>query len=267
MIKKRNQFLAGLATFGALGLGQLYNGKPTKAAFMYGFPFVCLAINLFFPISSGFSHLLVFEGLLIFIVLLSIFDAVRDARKQREFALHAYNRWYIYVAIILVNALLISSLQLSLLTSSTRAYRIPVGSMMPTLEIGDRLVADMKAFKKKLPIRGDIIIFKYPNDELSTYVKRVIGLPGEKIEMIGRTVYINGRALKESYVQYISPESINAHYGPYVLPQGQYFVLGDDRDNSQDSRFFGAIAQSKITGQARYLYWAKNASRIGKKLE
>jgi len=220
-----------------------------------------------FPISTGFFLFVVFEALLLSILLFSLIDAVRDARKLGEISLHPYNRWYVYIAIILIHAFLVIPLQMKLLAYPSRAFRIPAGSMSPTLEIGDRFVVDMRAYNKKLPARGDIVVFKYPNDESVPYVKRVIGLPGEKLEMIGRVVYINGQVMKESYAQYIYPGSMNEHWGPYAIPQSNYFMLGDNRDNSQDSRFWGYISQSKIIGQARYLYWAKNKSRIGNKLE
>jgi signal peptidase I len=267
MMKKRNPFWAGLFTLGTLGLGQLYNGKPVKAVVLYCLPFVCLILNLLFPISAGFYFLVVFEVLLLSILLLSIIDAVRDARRLGDISLRPYNRWYVYIAILLIHAFLIIPLQVKLFTYPSRAFRIPAASMMPTIEIGDRLIADMRIYNKKLPARGDIVVFKYPPDESILYVKRAIGLPGEKLEMIGRVVYINGQAMKESYAHYMYPGSINEHWGPYLIPKSSYLVLGDNRDNSQDSRFWGYISQSKIIGQARYLYWANNKSRIGKKLE
>jgi signal peptidase I len=138
--------------------------------------------------------------------------------------------------------------------------------MMPTLEIGDRLVADMKLYEKESPARGDLIIFMKPMDGPVPCIKRVIGLPGEKIEMIGRTVYINDHPLKETYTQYIDPESTYDRSGPFHVPEGHYFAMGDNRDNSQDSRYWGSIKRSNILGRARYLYWAKNISCIGKKL-
>jgi signal peptidase I len=267
MVKKRNPYWAGLLTLGAFGLGQLYNGRPVKALVMYGLPFVCLILNLIVPVSSGFLFYIAFEASLLFILLFSLIDAVRDARRLGEISLHSYNRWYVYIAIVLINGFLIIPLQVKFFSYSTKAFRIPAGSMQPTLEIGDKLIADMRAYNKKLPARGDLVVFRYPPNESILYVKRVIGLPGEKLELVGRMVYINGQPLKENYVQYVYPESINEHWGPYIIPKSNYFMLGDNRDNSQDSRFWGYVSQSKIIGQACYLYWADNKSRIGKKLE
>jgi len=157
-------------------------------------------------------------------------------------------------------------MQVELVLSSIRAFKIPVRSMIPTLEGGDGFIADMNFYKDNLPERGDIVLFKSTQDESSIYVKQVIGLPGEKIEIISRTVRINGQVLDENYLQYPYPENQDLEKGSYNVPQDSYFLLGDNRDYSQDSRHFGCIARSKIIGQARYIYWANDLSRIGKQL-
>jgi signal peptidase I len=266
MMKKRNAFLAAIATIGTFGLGQLYNGKPKKAAVAYILWLATAAFGIFAPLSASFTWLVISLALLLLLGLILMIDAIRDARRLREITLHRYNRWYIYLVIILFQTLGIRSIQVKLLTASTAAYRMTSGSMIPTLEIGERIVADMKAYDRKLPTRGAVIIAKYPKDESVSYIKRVIGLPGEKLEIIGRTVYINGRPLAEEYTQYIDPGSTDEHFGPYILSNGEYFVMGDNRDNSQDSRYLGPVNQSQILGQARYLYWATDLSRIGKRI-
>jgi signal peptidase I len=88
-----------------------------------------------------------------------------------------------------------------------------------------------------------------------------MGLPGDEIEMIGRTVYVNGEPLKEDYTQYIEPGSIYSHYGPYQVPPDQYFVMGDNRDNSQDSRFWGTVPREYLLGKALVIYWSYETPR------
>jgi signal peptidase I len=264
--KKRRPFLAAIATFGVFGLGQLYNGKPRKAIVAYA---MLLAIGVFFivaPISARFSWLVVYLALQLLLCLILIVDAVRDARREREINLRWYNRWYLYLALMIIQAFVILPLQVKLCKLSTAAYSIPVGSMKPTIEIGDKLIADMKAYKKLPPQRGDLLIFRFPKDESITYIKRVIGLPGEKLEIIEQTVYINGQPLKESYTRFMLPKSTNQSFGYVQIPENHYFVLGDNRDNSRDSRHFGFVQRSQILGQARYLYWSTNRSRIGRQL-
>jgi signal peptidase I len=88
-----------------------------------------------------------------------------------------------------------------------------------------------------------------------------MGMPGDKVEMIGRTLYINGQALKEDYTQYIDPGSIHEHFGPYYVPQGHYFAMGDNRDNSQDSRYWGFVPRDYILGKALVIYWSFETPR------
>jgi signal peptidase I len=154
-------------------------------------------------------------------------------------------------------------MQANLFLASTRAYRMPSSSMDPTIESGDRLVANMRAYKNKDPMRGDLVVFAYPPDETVTYIKRVIGLPKEKVEVIGRVVHVNEQPLHEEYTKFIDPGSGKEHWGPYYLKCDEYLVLGDNRDNSQDSRYWGPVKRRQILGQASYLYWPSNKSRIG----
>jgi signal peptidase I len=157
-------------------------------------------------------------------------------------------------------------------TFVVQAFKIPTGSMESNLLIGDHLLVNKfvyglhsgflaRLLPYKDPKRGDVIVFKYPNSPEVAYVKRLIGMPGDKVEMIGRTVYVNGRALNENYTQYIDPGSTYDHYGPYQVPQGQYFAMGDNRDNSQDSRFWGTVPRDYILGKALVIYWSFETPR------
>jgi len=157
-------------------------------------------------------------------------------------------------------------------TFVVQAFKIPTGSMESNLLIGDHLLVNKfvyglhSGFLSRLlpykdPKRGDVIVFKYPNSPEVAYVKRLIGMPGDKVEMTGRTVYVNGQALKENYTQYIDASSIYEHYGPYPVPQGQYFAMGDNRDNSQDSRFWGTVPRDYLLGKALVIYWSFETPR------
>ena len=141
-------------------------------------------------------------------------------------------------------------------------------SMVPNFHTGDYLIVDEISYRLVPVNRGDVVVLKYPLDTTQRFIKRIIGLPGETVDIHSDKITItkDGKAvtLNESYI----PASFQTDGDIHItLNTDDYFVLGDNRDNSQDSRLFGPIAQSKITGQARYLYWARNASRIGKKLE
>ncbi len=157
-------------------------------------------------------------------------------------------------------------------TFVVQAFKIPTGSMESNLLIGDHLLVNKFVYgfhsgflSNLLPYkdlrRGDVIVFKYPQGPEVAYVKRLIGLPGEKVEMVGRTVYIDGKALSEKYTQYIDPGSIYEHYGPFNVPKDQFFAMGDNRDNSQDSRFWGFVPRDHIIGKALAIYWSYDTPR------
>jgi signal peptidase I len=93
------------------------------------------------------------------------------------------------------------------------------------------------------------------------YVKRLIGLPGETVEMVGRVVYVNGKPLEENYTQYIDPQSVSGHYGPYLVPRDHFFAMGDNRDNSQDSRFWGFVPRENLLGKPLTVYWSYETPR------
>lgn len=134
---------------------------------------------------------------------------------------------------------------------------VPSSSMENTIMTGSRMMGFRLSYMFNDPKRGDIIIFKYPDNESENYVKRVIGEPGDTVEIIDGKVYINGSTepLVEDYIK----ETPLGSYGPYDVPEGYYFVMGDNRNNSQDSRFWvnTYVYKEKILGKAILTYWPK----------
>ena len=146
--------------------------------------------------------------------------------------------------------------------------------MIETLQIGDHILVnkflygtripmtDFKIFPIREPRRLDVIVFKYPEDEKKDFIKRVIGEPGDVVEIINKTVYVNGKALAESYTVYkefqVRPNdrSPRDNFGPLTVPKDSYFVMGDNRDRSLDSRFWGIVRKEKIKGRAFMIYWS-----------
>ena len=160
-------------------------------------------------------------------------------------------------------------------TWAVQAFKIPTGSMENNLLIGDHLLVNKFVFgpataeRPVLPMRDirrqDIVVFKYPDEPERDFIKRVIGLPGETVELRNKKVYINGQPLDEPYVHFLEPAShsqeitsfdVRERYGPVRVPDGQYFVMGDNRDNSQDSRYWGFLPRSYIKGRALMIYWS-----------
>jgi signal peptidase I len=155
-----------------------------------------------------------------------------------------------------------------------QAFKIPSGSMERNLLIGDHLIVNKMIFspavtgveRALLPqraiARGDIIVFKSPEEPARDMIKRVIGLPGERLEVRDKKVYINGAPIDEPYAQFIAApssipnDSVLVSYGPVTVPSGQYFMMGDNRDNSQDSRFWGFLPATYIKGDALFIYFS-----------
>ncbi len=242
-----------------------------------------------------------------------------------------FGRWVLTLLRICGAAFVILLLTWS---SLARPFRIPSGSMIPTLEIGDHIVVNMLGYglhipwydpnssgfltllplsSRKIitwaePARGDVIVFRYPPDPEVDYIKRVVGLPGDTIEVRGGELWLNGEQAPRSFVeetQFVdnsclptpakryteilagishpvlaSPYTRLGEFGPYVVPEGQYFVMGDNRDNSADSRVWGTVPEENIVGRASRIWLSWNTcqgdipqigsfrtERIGKRIE
>lgn len=159
-------------------------------------------------------------------------------------------------------------LALFIRTFVVQAFRIPSGSMIPALLVGDQILVDKLVYKFRKPERGDIMVFRYPEDETRDFIKRLIGMPGDKLEVKNRVVYINDKPLDEAdYAYHESPMTNNFHsdvrynFGPIEIPKNKYFMMGDNRENSQDSRFWGLLDEDKIIGRAFIIYWSRDISR------
>ena len=165
-------------------------------------------------------------------------------------------------------------LALFIRTFVVQAFKIPSGSMKPTLLIGDHILVNKFIYGIKIPFirktmiplgepkRDDVIVFIYPVDKSKDFIKRVIGLPGEKIEMNGKKIYINGKLYSDKHGFYMNQGGGSDNPGhkdgfaPIVVPDNQYFVMGDNRDHSYDSRFWGFVPSKSIKGKAFIIYWS-----------
>jgi signal peptidase I len=191
-------------------------------------------------------------------------------------------------------------LALLIRTFIVQAFKIPSGSMKNTLLIGDHILVskfsygthipneipflNIKLFDdiilfSTVPEREDIIVFKFPRDERRDFIKRVIGLPGDLLEVRRQKIYVNGKLLEDSHARHTEPASDSSlvprdDFGPVLVPDGYVFVMGDNRENSQDSRYWGFLNVEKIRGKALMIYWSWNRienwvrfERFGKILE
>lgn len=171
------------------------------------------------------------------------------------------SRWLVEWGLVLLVAF---GLAVGLRTFVIQTYSIPSGSMIPTLQIGDRILVDKLSYHLHGVGRGDIVVFSKPpleQQNINDLVKRVIGLPGETISEVGGEIYINGKRLPEPWLQpgvksVPGPNPVPFNLDkPYKIPQGEYYVMGDNRSDSEDSRYFGPIPRSLIVGRAFIRIW------------
>ena len=166
-----------------------------------------------------------------------------------------------------------------------QAFKIPSGSMIPTLLIGDHILVnkfiygttipftDRRVLVFRKPERGDIIVFKYPEDPSRDFIKRVIAVEGDAIESRNKVISVNRKTVDEPYAQHtdnsLRPGGIEPrdNFGPYIVPKGKYFMMGDNRDQSYDSRYWGYVDLKDIRGEALVIYWSWDAKKTWPRLE
>jgi signal peptidase I len=210
--------------------------------------------------------------------------AVRQARAEaagdvrREFHKSTVREYFEAMVTAVILAFFIR-------TFVVQAFKIPTGSMENNLLIGDHLLVNKFVFGPTasriehalLPMgtikRGDILVFKYPVQPDRDFIKRVIGLPGETLEVREKKVYINGKMLDEPYVHYldtyggpsdlheVTSSDVREHFGPVTVPPDQFFMMGDNRDNSADSRYWGFLKRDYVKGRALMIYWSYESDR------
>ncbi len=264
-LKKRKRILAFLFSLVTPGLGQIYNGQFRKGIFyLIGFLLAYILFSfLLFNFYGMIFYIIIMLGLFGFILI----DAFRGANQLEAVPLKPYNKWYIYLIIFLLSTMVIRPLLARTIRNNiARAYKIPSSTMEPALLVGDHLIADMRIYKSEKPKRGEIIIFEFPKDPSKDFIKRVIGMEGEKVELVKNKIYIDEKLLDDPWGYFAKDYPALDTFGPVVVPKDSLFVLGDNRNNSQDSRFFGFVNIKKVKGKALYIYWAKNKSRVGTKL-
>ena len=169
-----------------------------------------------------------------------------------------------------------------------QAFRIPTGSMEDTLQVGDFLFVNKMVYGSEIdigfsgnrlvyyrfptirdPKPGDVIVFRYPEDPSRDFIKRCVAVAGQTVEIRDKVLYVDGKAREEPYVVHKDPRIIprdskdgpRDNFGPYVVPQGHLFMMGDNRDNSADSRFWGPLPRDLVKGKAMFLYWSWDQDR------
>jgi len=188
---------------------------------------------------------------------------VKETKKS------VYKEYIEAIAIAILLALFIR-------TFIVQAFKIPSGSMLPTLQIGDHLLVNKFRYGVKNPFsgdvlipfgkpkHGDVVVFRFPQDKNVDYIKRVVGVSGDTIVIKNKKVFVNDRPAEETHSHFSSNSIMPAaagprdNFGPVKVPEGKIFVMGDNRDNSYDSRFWGFVDQRDVLGKAFLIYWSWN---------
>ncbi|MCF8087341.1 MAG: signal peptidase I [Desulfotignum sp.] len=162
-------------------------------------------------------------------------------------------------------------------TFLVQAFKIPSGSMLETLQIGDQILVNKFIYGVKIPFtdgriliplknpqRGDIIVFKYPEDPSKDFIKRVVAVAGDTVSIVDKQLYVNGDpVVDEPYAMYSSHPTYVDNMSPVQVPENKLFVMGDNRDNSHDSRFWGFVDLSAVKGKAFMIYWSWDREEFG----
>ena len=289
--KKRHPAAAALLSLVLMGLGQLYNGRPRRAGV-----FLALAVLPYVLVFTLSGFLLSFQGIMILYLAISIFagikifsvvDAFRGARRAGVMELQRYNRWYVYLSLLLAVVVIQWAIEWAF-ERRVASYSIPSGAMQPTLLVGDYLFADKNAYAGQAPEHGDIAVFRKPPENEIDYIKRIVGLPGDRIQLLDGILHINGKAVDRERIEDFSMSAYardamqyietlpngrthriienNGDHGrldntrEFFVPEGHYFAMGDNRDNSADSRMFGFIPAENMVGRAEILFFSNDGS-------
>jgi signal peptidase I len=257
------------------GLGQLRNRQPGKGLLIGAASTVLLILAGYAQALSTFKGMIVYLAVGILWSLFICVDAFRYARRGRE----SRKTFQQAKTTFLVCGVLIATFQL-IDTGAYflhkfgyfRAFKVPSASMCPTICEGDRIVADMNAFLKSGPRRGDIILMKHATSQ-ALFIKRVIGVEGDIVSVRPGEISVNGQPLVEpkraegcgGTGSKPRPYDDLELYGDVKVPESSFFVVGDNLAHSFDSRFrgFGIVRSSQVRGRPQYIYWSPNSSRIG----
>ena len=283
----RRPLFAALLSFLTLGLGDAYNGFPRK-----GFQLVAISLGLWLAVAAVFEYAsetsrfvpprwlmgVGVSGLLLYAV--GAVRAWRDARRLRDVPRpdHTLRRCVTYALVVFV-------VVLASRTIAVQAFKIPSGAMLPTLQIGDHILVDKFLYGPRLeipfaqmslgqlpgirkPKPGDVVVFIWPKDRSKDFVKRVVATEGQTIEVRDRQVFIDGNPWDDPHATWVrqehaGPAVAGNNYGPYTVPKDEVFVMGDNRDQSYDSRFWGPVPISDIKGRVLAIYWSGDWKRFG----
>jgi len=242
-------------------LGQIYAGRLRRSLVLWGIGAVLMPVLTFVTISLpigrvGFTVLML--GLLGFPIFLAI-DAYLIAKHHRDVPLSRYQRWWTYLLAFVAFAIANNVVAHSVRSFVAEAFVVPTRGMSPTILPGDRILVDKLWCQPTRLRRNDIVVFRSAGPHSPLYIKRLVGLPGDQIEIADEKVLLNGEEWPDPHAVIdpdLPPYPELSAYGPISVPSDSFFVLGDNRRLSKDSRIIGPIPLSDLHGKARMIYWS-----------
>jgi signal peptidase I len=299
---KRRPLVAVVLSLIMAGLGQIYCGRIIRGlvfALLCTVPFAVIA-GLFIHEAAVKLSLMLITGFVSVVSLVAIIDSWYLAKHTKpDYELKDYNRWFVYLLLWLISMGGSATYGLYFRDNYMEAFRVPTTSSYPTILPGDRFLANKLAYRSKDPQRGDLVVFVSPQNRRTNYIKRVVALAGDTVEIKDNDLYINGQKLEHTKINgsilnkikvevrdkilegdvyeetnngakyriflKSKDEPNSPNFAKVTVPDYHCFVLGDNRDMSEDSRHFGPLPLATIKGRADYLYWpAKDWSRFGR---
>lgn len=275
MTSERRPAGAVALTICAMGLGHLYAGRPRAALgfAVAGHVLGVASVILVLSRPSGITFLCIFVGGLLFFLTAIVHAGFTAQRATRPYELRRYNRWWIYVLVVLFAWFFWQPRLVAWMHRSLWAFRIPSPAMEPSILVGDRLFADTRASARRMPQRNDVVILESVEQSGVMVIKRVVGVPGDTLLTRDGQLYRNGQAVAEPWIQPLTaadslpleetrlpssgtkrPTMLN--WGPVVVAAGQLFVMGDNRPDSYDSRFSGTLPADHVLGRPLSLYFS-----------
>ena len=288
---RRRPWLAMLLSLLAPGLGQFYCGRPKRGvAFAGVFVGMATAVITLLPIVDDLRWDFIWLLGGVFFCLFAAIDSWRLAKGTPQIVLQPYNRWYVYLFGVAVSSVL-TSLSNATLDRRGESFYSASTSMEPGLQEGERWMARMIGPSDHPPERGSIVVFEHPGKPGVSYVKRLVALPGETVQLVDGLVMIDGVAVQRTIIEQMDGDSVRYreflpngysydvlempgvqsadNTGVLIVPDDSVFVLGDNRDRSQDSRFdsIGSVPIDNLKGVAQFVFWSSDVSRIGMRFQ
>lgn len=290
LIKPRKPFVALFLSLLIPGWGQLYNGQVKRGAFLYVMMYVLLLIWGITRLSTLFWGMVILVGLEIILRIYAMGDAYQGAKKRQDYQPKAYNTWYTQLLLLVGYVVFVNMIEVKDIIR-VESFKIPTPSSEPTIKVGDFIISDLAAYNNSEVAYGDIVSFEH---EGGRWMFRIIALPNDAIAIENHIPIINGVACE---VQHLEDFTVNRgrRMGGIVgvelleevlpnghrhqiyrdkgrfnsdnmdlmaVPEGSYFLMGDNRSNATDSRVFGVVRREQIKGQIIYAYWGASKDRM-----